>query len=176
MNYFDEMRNIETAIIPKGTIINGNIQIDGRLEMYGIINGDIESNDCVNVCGEVNGNITASDLNARDSFIEGKIDCTSSAYIRENTIVLGDLNAHDLTINGAIQGKLDVRGCITMEDNAIVDCDIKAKSVQISTGAAINGHCSLCYADVNMDELFPKTEKAKVEKISTKEKSRRNAS
>ena len=45
MNNFGEAGSAEVAIIPKGTVINGNIEIDGKLDMHGEINGNIVSND-----------------------------------------------------------------------------------------------------------------------------------
>ena len=158
MNNFGETGNGEIAVIPKGTVINGNIDIDGRLDMYGEINGNINSNDRVNICGVVSGDIKANDLHARDSFIEGKIECVQDAIVRENTVIFGDIYVDSIVIDGAVQGKLDVKECVTVGEKAIVESDIKAKAIQVSNGATINGHCSLCYAEVNMDDIFPKAE------------------
>lgn len=178
MSNFGETRDVDTAIIPKGTVINGNVEITGRLEMYGTVNGDIKSTDRVNICGEVNGNIKANELNAKDSFIEGKIECATDTVIRENTVVLGDISADSLMVDGAIQGKLDIKGVVTLGDKAIVDSDIKAKSIQVSNGAAINGYCSLCYAEVSPKKFFPETQPAKPAKAQSSskssEKSRKN--
>ena len=156
------MSNIEetndTAVIPKGTVINGNIDIVGKLEMYGVINGDIKSDSRVNICGEVTGNILANDLYAKDSFIEGRIECAQDAVVRENTVILGDIYAENLVVEGAIQGNLDIKDSIVVGEKAVMDSDIKAKTIQVSNGAAINGHCSLCYADINLADIFPVTE------------------
>ena len=157
MNNFGETGNAEVAVIPKGTVITGNIDIDGKLEMYGEINGNINSNNRVNICGAVMGDIKANDLYTKDSFIEGRIECVQGAVVRENTVILGDICADSIVIDGAIQGKLDVKGCVTVGEKAIVDSDIKAKAIQVSNGATINGHCSLCYTEVNMNDIFPET-------------------
>lgn len=155
MSNFGEMNNKEVAIIPKGTVINGNIEITGKLEMYGTIHGDINSTDRVNICGDVKGNIKANDIYTKDSFIEGNIECAEGAVIRENTVILGDIDAQSLMVDGAIQGKLDIKGLVTLGDKAIVDSDIKAKSIQVNNGAAMNGHCSLCYAEITPKSFFP---------------------
>lgn len=155
MSNFGEMNNKEVAIIPNGTVINGNIEIAGKLEMYGTIHGDINSTDRVNICGDVKGNIKANDIYTKDSFIEGNIECAEGAVIRENTVILGDIDAQSLMVDGAIQGKLDIKGLVTLGDKAIVDSDIKAKSIQVNNGAAINGHCSLCYAEITPKNFFP---------------------
>ena len=78
--------------------------------------------------------------------------------MRENTVILGDIMAEDLVIDGAIQGNIDVRNGITIGDGAIVDSDIKAKTIQVNNGASINGTCSLCYADVDLEGIFPVVE------------------
>lgn len=161
MNNFGETGAAEVAVIPKGTVINGNVEISGKLEMYGEINGNISSDDRVNISGNVTGDIKANDLYTKDSFIEGKIECVQGVIVRDNTVVLGDINADSLVIDGAIQGKIDVKGCVTVGDKAIVDSDIRAKNIQISNGAAINGHCSLCYAELNMNDIFPEKEEPK---------------
>lgn len=170
-NFENEMSG-QVAVIPKGTIIKGNIEMTGKLEMNGEIQGNIVSNDTIELCGDVKGNITVKELRARDSFLEGQIVCENDANIQENTIVLGDISAQNLQVEGAIQGNLDVKGSITLGDKAIVDSDIKAKTIQVSEGAAINGHCSLCYANIDMNTLFPEE---KVKNIKEKN-NRKNAS
>ncbi|MCM1182499.1 MAG: polymer-forming cytoskeletal protein [Roseburia sp.] len=156
-----DTNNGATAVIPKGTVINGNIEISDKLEMYGEINGDIHSGNYVNICGNVNGNIQANELYTKDSFIEGQIDCIQGAVVQDNTVILGDINADSLTVDGAIQGKLDIKGCVTIGAKAIVDSDIKAKSIHVDNGAAINGYCSLCYADIDANAVFPQEEPVK---------------
>lgn len=84
MDNFGATRNTETAIIPKGTVINGNIAIEGKLEMYGVVNGDINSDNRVNISGDVTGNIKANDLYAKDSFIVGQIVRAGSDDSREH--------------------------------------------------------------------------------------------
>ena len=125
MNHFEEPNSTDTAIIPKGTIINGNISITDRLEMYGEINGDISSANRVDICGEVTGNINAEDLHAKDSYIVGQVACVQEAVIHENTVVLGDINAQNLVIEGAVQGQIDIKNKITVGEKAIVESDIR---------------------------------------------------
>ena len=48
----------------------------------------------------------------------------------------------------------DVHGPVIIDSSAIISGDIKSKSVQINNGATIDGRCSQCYADVNMESIF----------------------
>lgn len=158
MNNFEETSNANVAIIPKGTVINGNIDMTGKLEMYGDVIGNINSGERINICGNVKGNIKANDLYTKDSVIEGDIECVQGAVVRENTVILGNINAESLVVDGAIQGNLDIKGCVTIGEKAIIESDIKAKSLEVSNGAAINGNCTFCYADVDINSYFPVVE------------------
>lgn len=178
MSVFEVLNsNVETAVIPKGTIVNGNIEITGRLEMHGEVNGNINSTHRVDVSGDVTGNISANDIYTKNSFIEGKVSCKHGAVISENTVVLGDVEAESLMVDGAIQGKIDIKGIVTIGDKAIIDSDIRAKSIQVSHGAAINGTCSLCYSDIDIKGVFPEEKiEEKPTMSSNKNKNRKNAS
>lgn len=161
MNNFGEANNTgsaDTAVIPSGTVINGNISITDKLEIYGEVNGNINSGNRVDICGDIIGNIKANDLYAKDSYIVGQIDCAQDAVVHEKTVILGDINAENLVIDGAVQGRLDIRNNITVGGKAIMDSDIKAKTIQVTNGAVLNGHCSTCYADETAKDFFSKYE------------------
>ena len=152
---FEETNEIQTSVIPRGTVITGNIQMTGKLEMYGQVIGDINASDRVDICGNVNGSVNADTIHAKDSFIVGKIICAKDAIIHENTVLLGDVSAENLVVEGAIQGNLDVKGCVRVGAKAIMESDIRAKSIEVSNGASIVGNCTLCYADKDALSVFP---------------------
>lgn len=152
----------QVAVIPAGTVIKGNIEISGKMEMFGKVTGNIKSDDRVNLCGEVLGDIKANDLYARDAFVEGNIDAMNEVVILENSVVLGNVDATNLTVDGAVQGNFDIKGNMTIGENAKVDGDIKAKTIQVHNGAATNGKLDLCYADVKAKDIFPKVFDTKV--------------
>ena len=58
-------------------------------------------------------------------------------------------------VEGAIQGNLDVKGCVRVGAKAIMESDIRAKSIEVSNGASIVGNCTLCYADKDALSVFP---------------------
>lgn len=166
---FEETNEIQTSVIPRGTVITGNIQMTGKLEMYGQVIGDINASDRVDICGNVNGSVNADTIHAKDSFIVGKIICAKDAVIHENTVLLGDVSAENLVVEGAIQGNLDVKGCVRVGAKAIMESDIRAKSIEVSNGASIMGNCTLCYADKDALSVFP-PEPEKPVKVAEAEK------
>ena len=59
-----------------------------------------------------------------------------------------------LQIAGAVKGDIDVKGPVIIDSTAIVSGDIKSKTVQINNGATIDGRCTQCYSDIDMDAIF----------------------
>ena len=55
---------------------------------------------------------------------------------------------------GAVKGDIDVNGPIIVDSTAVVQGNIIGKSIQINSGAVVDGMCSLKYADVDLDLFF----------------------
>ena len=47
-----------------------------------------------------------------------------------------------------------MQGPVVVDTSAVVMGNIKSRSVQINNGAVIEGFCSQCYADVDVQSLF----------------------
>ena len=68
--------------------------------------------------------------------------------------MVGNITATSAVIAGAVKGDIDVQGPVVVDTSAVIKGNIKSRSVQINNGAVIEGFCSQCYADVDMDSLF----------------------
>ena len=59
-----------------------------------------------------------------------------------------------ITEGTIIKGDIDVQGPVVVDTSAVVMGNIKSRSVQINNGAVIEGFCSQCYSDVDVQSLF----------------------
>ena len=59
-----------------------------------------------------------------------------------------------ITVAGAVKGDIDVQGPVVVDTSAVIMGNIKSRSVQINNGAVIEGFCSQCYADIDVQGLF----------------------
>jgi cytoskeletal protein CcmA (bactofilin family) len=144
----------DVTVITKGTTINGGISSDGSLEIMGTITGDVECLGKVSVCGTISGNVSAADVVVDTKKLEGNIISEGSIEVASGTVVIGDICGTSATIAGAVKGNVDVNGPVIIDSTAIVKGSIKAKSIQVNTGAVVDGYCSLNYAGVDLDEFF----------------------
>ena len=128
----------EVTVITKGTTINGGIKSDTSL----VVKGTIE------------GNTIASEIYVNTPRLEGDINSRGIVKIDVGTVVIGSISCTSVLVAGAVKGNIEVNGPVIVDSTAVVKGDIKAKSIQINSGAVIDGHCSLAYADVDLDSFF----------------------
>lgn len=153
----DDIPSDEVAEITKGTSITGNIVSDGSINVYGRIIGDVACKGKMIITGVVQGTSTASEIFANNAKIEGDVKSSGSIKIGNGSIIMGNVYATSAVIGGAVRGDIDVHGPVIVDATAVVQGNIKSRSVQINNGAAIEGFCSQCYADVDYKALFDET-------------------
>lgn len=146
--------NEEVTVITKGTTINGGIKSDTSLVVKGTIEGDVECQGKLTITGRVAGNTIASEIYVNTPRLEGDINSRGIVKVDVGTVVLGNINCTSVLVSGAVKGNIEVNGPVIVDSTAVVKGDIKAKSIQINSGAVIDGHCSLAFADVDLDSFF----------------------
>lgn len=144
----------EVTVITKGTTITGGIKSDTSLVVKGTIEGDVECQGKLTITGKVAGNTIASEIYVNTPRLEGDINSKGIVKIDVGTVVIGGINCTSLLVAGAVKGNIEVNGPVIIDSTAVVKGDIKAKAIQINSGAVIDGHCALSYADVDLDSFF----------------------
>ncbi len=144
----------ETSVITAGTVLTGDLASDGSFNIQGTINGNVTCNGKLVVTGNINGNSAASEFFADVAKIEGEIVSSGTVKIGAGSVIIGNISAASAVIAGAIKGDIDVQGPVVVDTSAVVMGNIKSRSVQINNGAVIEGFCSQCYAEVDVQGLF----------------------
>lgn len=144
----------ETAVITKGMAVKGNIESAGSVDVEGLIDGDIACSGKLVVTGSIHGNSSSSEFFADAAKIEGEVTTTGTAKVGVGSVIIGNISATSAVIAGAVKGDIDVQGPVVVDTSAVVMGNIKSRSVQINNGAVIEGFCSQCYADVDVEGLF----------------------
>ena len=144
----------EVTVITEGTSLTGNLESTGSFELRGKIDGNVRCNGKMTVTGSIKGNSDAAEFFADAAKIEGEITTTGTVKIGLGSVVIGNISATSAVIAGAIKGDIDVQGPVVVDTSAVVMGNIKSRSVQINNGAVIEGFCSQCYADVDVNSLF----------------------
>lgn len=144
----------ETSVITTGTVLTGDMASDGSFDIQGTINGNVTCNGKLVVTGTINGNSAASEFFADVAKIEGEIVSSGTVKIGAGSVIIGNISAASAVIAGAVKGDIDVQGPVVVDTSAVIMGNIKSRSVQINNGAVIEGFCSQCYAEVDVQGLF----------------------
>ena len=144
----------EVTVITEGTSLKGDLESTGSFELRGKIEGNVRCNGKMTITGCIKGNAQASEFFADSAKVEGEVSTTGTVKIGLGSVVIGNISATSAVIAGAIKGDIDVQGPVVVDTSAVVMGNIKSRSVQINNGAVIEGFCSQCYADVDMESLF----------------------
>jgi cytoskeletal protein CcmA (bactofilin family) len=146
--------NEEVSLITAGTTLTGDMQSSGSFDIQGTINGNITCNGKITVTGTVNGNTSSSEFFADVAKIEGEVIATGTVKVGTGSVIIGNITASSAVIAGAVKGDIDVQGPVVVDTSAVIMGNIKSRSVQINNGAVIEGFCSQCYADIDVQGLF----------------------
>ena len=144
----------ETTVITASTILTGDIATEGSFDIQGTINGNVSCNGKLSVTGTINGNSAASEFFADVAKVEGEVVSNGTVKIGAGSVIIGNITAASAVIAGAVKGDIDVQGPVVVDTSAVVMGNIKSRSVQINNGAVIEGFCSQCYADIDVQGLF----------------------
>jgi cytoskeletal protein CcmA (bactofilin family) len=144
----------EVSVITASTMLTGDLQSSGSFEIQGTINGNITCNGKITVTGTVNGNTSSAEFFADVAKIEGEVVTTGTVKVGTGSVIIGNISASSAVIAGAVKGDIDVQGPVVVDTSAVIMGNIKSRSVQINNGAVIEGFCSQCYADIDVQGLF----------------------
>lgn len=150
----ERLHTDEVSVITEGTVIKGDIMSAGSLDIRGQVNGNVGCNGKLTVTGVVNGNSNTSEFFADAAQVEGEVVSTGTVKIGLGSVIIGNVTSASAVIAGAIKGDIDVQGPVVVDTSAVVMGNIKSRSVQINNGAVIEGFCSQCYSDVDVESLF----------------------
>ena len=144
----------ETGVIPNGMTVVGDITTNGSLDIMGTVKGNVTVAGKLNITGNIEGDSKAEEIFADGARIIGEVTSNGSIKVGQSSVIKGNMTASSSVIAGAVKGDIDVKGPVVLDSTAIIMGNIKSKSIQINNGAAIEGLCSQCYAEVSPSSFF----------------------
>lgn len=144
----------DTTYITKNTTISGDIETEGSLDVIGTVNGNVSCLGKLILGGRINGDLMVGELYTNQAHIRGEIEASGHIKIGAGTISIGNIRAQSAVIAGAVKGDIDVQGQVVVDSTAVVLGNIKSKSVQVNSGAIVDGFCTQVYSDVNPENIF----------------------
>lgn len=146
----------QPTFIAAGTVIHGSIETEGDLELYGEVQGNITGKEDLKLRGKLTGNATGKNIEMSGMKMEGNLTASGMAHVDEGSILIGNLQAEELTLNGRIKGDVVVRQRLAMQNQAVIAGRVTAGKLSVAEGAILQGEIRI--AQANTDKLFNDTD------------------
>lgn len=144
----------QKTVISPNTVIVGNIKSESDVSLYGTIKGNIETTENLQLSGSVEGEVFANSIKISGCKMHGDVDAKVTVSVDSNSVILGNINAQNLMINGTIRGNLSIQQGIVLRDSAIVLGNVTARSIAVSDGAKIKGEVKMIFDnDIDLNKL-----------------------
>lgn len=150
----DSLEEEAVSVIARGMTVQGQLKAEGVLRVLGSVEGKIQADTALYIAGTLKGDSDTAQFVADHARITGNVNCSGEVLVQEGTVMIGDIAAASAVIAGAVKGNIDIKGSVTLRSTAVVKGDVRCRSVQIENGAVIDGTCSQCYAEVNLEAIF----------------------
>lgn len=135
----------QKMIIPEGVIIEGNLSGGSETEIGGRIDGNImvDGRLYLGPSALVSGNVRAGSCRI-EGLVEGKVECSEDLELGKSGRLNGDVNVGKrINFAGQVYGNVTTPGTLRLAEGSTVTGDVRARSLVIEEGAALNGQCTM---------------------------------
>lgn len=145
----------ETTIISRNTIIDGNVRSFANINIEGSIKGDVQITKNANISGKVVGDLECNNATMLGSSMQGNISSKGQVKLDKDSLILGDIAAQYLDLNGKIKGNVEIGGKAEFKTDAVILGNINAATITVLDGATIQGFVNTTFLQDNAQNLFP---------------------
>ena len=133
-----------TSLIGQGMTIDGNCRSEGFVKIEGKVSGDVASNGAeIAKSGQVEGDVVASPSTKGvvvtvGGRVKGRVRA-GSVLVPDGGVVLGGVEADEVTVHGRVEGGLTVSGRLAIASTAVIVGQVRTERLTMEEGGQVNG-------------------------------------
>lgn len=143
-----------STVISRSMVIVGEITSSGDIDVYGDVKGSIKTDGDIKVTGKIVGDLTGNSFTLNGCTIQGNITAKGNVSIGMNTVVVGDIAAENIKINGKVKGNLTIGKMSEFLENALLAGDVHSQTISMSQGAKLHGNVSVALDGSQSEKEF----------------------
>lgn len=140
--------------IARGTVIIGEINADGDVELLGSVKGKIASQGDIKANGKVIGDLIGKDIELIACAVQGNIFASGLVTVDGDSVVVGDVKGENFCLDGKIKGNVTVEKEAKFQPKAILAGNVTTTSIAMSQGAKIQGEVNIPLSEKETDMSF----------------------
>lgn len=140
--------------IARGTVIIGEINADGDVELLGSVKGKIASKGDIKANGKVIGDLIGRNIELVACAVQGNIIANGLVTVDGESVVIGDVKGENFCLDGRIKGNVTVEKEAKFQPKAILAGNVATASIAMSQGAKIQGEINIPLSEKETDMSF----------------------
>lgn len=142
------------TVISRSMVIVGEITSSGDIDIYGDVKGSIRTDGDIKATGKIVGDLSGNSFMLNGCTIQGNITAKGNVTIGQNTVVVGDIVAENVKINGKVKGNLVIGKMSEFLENALLAGDVRSQTISMSQGAKLHGNVSVALDSSQSEKEF----------------------
>lgn len=142
------------TVISRSMVIVGEITSSGDIDIYGDVKGSIKTDGDVKATGKIVGDMASGSFTLNGCTIQGNITAKGSVVIGLNTVIVGDIIADSIKLNGKVKGNLTIAKMSEFLENALLAGDVHSQTISMSQGAKLHGNVSVALDSSQSEKEF----------------------
>lgn len=140
--------------IARGTVIIGEINAEGDVELLGSVKGKVVSQGDIKANGKVVGDLAGRDIELVACAVQGNIIASGLVNVDGDSVVVGDVKAENFCLDGKIKGNVTVEKEAKFQAKAILAGNVTTASIAMNQGAKIQGEVNIPLSEKETDMSF----------------------
>lgn len=142
------------TVISRSMVIVGEITSSGDIDIYGDVKGSVKTDGNIKATGKIIGDVSGNSFTLNGCTIQGNITASGSVTIGQNTVVVGDIVADSIKLNGKVKGNLTISKMADFMENALLAGDVHSQTISMSQGAKLHGNVSVALDSSQSEKEF----------------------
>lgn len=142
------------TVISRSMVIVGEITSSGDIDIYGDVKGSVKTDGDIKATGKIVGDLAGNGFTLNGCTIQGNISAQGTVTIGLNTIVVGDIIADSIKLNGKVKGNLTISKMSEFMENALLAGDVQSQTISMSQGAKLHGNVSVALDSSQSEKEF----------------------
>lgn len=142
------------TVISRTMVIVGEIDSTGDIDIYGDVKGTVKTEGDVKATGKIVGDMAGNSFTLNGCTIQGNITAQGSVTIGLNTMVVGDIIAENIKLNGKVKGNLAIARMSEFLENALLVGDVHSQTISMNQGAKLHGNVRVALDNSQSEKEF----------------------
>ena len=138
-----EVGRMNITRIGEDTIITGDIETKGHIDILGTVKGNIAAEGNVALRSDIKGNVKGNNIGLGACNIMGDIEAVRNILTDSDSEINGNVKGSEISIAGHVTGDVKALSMIVFKKEAVMEGDINTDGLVVEPGAILNGKISI---------------------------------